>query len=302
MALVTFGNGARVLDADAVQPRLRQEPADQPTSPTRCRAAAPRWSKASTAAGTNCGRCPRPAVGPARHRAVHRRRLEQRAGHLRRHAGHRARAPDVRLPEATLRTPTARRGTTRRSRGCTTRRRAASPTRRYSVHGHATGTTPTTLPRRATTCRSTSCHAPSRSCGIPTTFPLQTSTLTVNGVPQIARDAGCGTSTRQRAVSGRGLEHQQRGAESGRDHRQRGARATTATTAIRIYTIGMGELVRYNLGTMPEKSERHPDARRQRHALARLQQRRSSKASTTSRRRRLTWARRSRRCRTRSSG
>ena len=30
---------------------------------------------------------------------------------------------------------------------------------------------------------------------------------------------------------------------------------TTATTAIRIYTIGMGELVRYMLGTVPETSE-----------------------------------------------
>jgi hypothetical protein len=30
---------------------------------------------------------------------------------------------------------------------------------------------------------------------------------------------------------------------------------TTGTYRIRIFTIGMGELVRYNLGTMPEKPE-----------------------------------------------
>ena len=70
---------------------------------------------------------------------------------------------------------------------------------------------------------------------------------------------------------------------------------------IRIYTIGMGELVRCSLGTRQEMSEdmlkriandkTSPDFNP-----------RSSKASTTSRRRRTTSARRSRRCRTRSSG
>ncbi len=33
------------------------------------------------------------------------------------------------------------------------------------------------------------------------------------------------------------------------------ARNDNGDYPIRIYTIGMGELVRYNLGTMPEKSE-----------------------------------------------
>ncbi|MEP6919094.1 MAG: hypothetical protein ABJC89_25865, partial [Acidobacteriota bacterium] len=33
------------------------------------------------------------------------------------------------------------------------------------------------------------------------------------------------------------------------------ARTDTGDYPIRIYTIGMGELVRYNLGTIPEKSE-----------------------------------------------
>jgi hypothetical protein len=33
------------------------------------------------------------------------------------------------------------------------------------------------------------------------------------------------------------------------------ARADAGDYRIRIYTLGMGELVRYNLGTMPEKPE-----------------------------------------------
>jgi hypothetical protein len=36
------------------------------------------------------------------------------------------------------------------------------------------------------------------------------------------------------------------------------ARNDTGDYRIRIYTIGMGELVRYNLGTMPEKPEDIP--------------------------------------------
>ena len=54
---------------------------------------------------------------------------------------------------------------------------------------------------------------------------------------------------------GGSVEHQQRRAQPRRDHRERSAQRQPATITIRIYTIGMGELVRYDLGTRPEKSE-----------------------------------------------
>ncbi len=78
------------------------------------------------------------------------------------------------------------------------------------------------------------------------------------------------------------------------------ARNDNGDYKIRIYTIGMGELVRYNLGTMPEKPEdilmriandkRSPDFNSG-----------SSRGSTTTRRPKRMSVRRSRRCRTRSS-
>jgi len=100
----------------------------------------------------------------------------------------------------------------------------------------------------------TSWHTHHRSGGIPTSFPLQTAALTVNGAAQSAR---------------RGLRNWNAGA--GRfpaeifniNNAARNLVEIIADTArndngdypIRIYTIGMGELVRYNLGTIPEKSE-----------------------------------------------
>ena len=97
-------------------------------------------------------------------------------------------------------------------------------------------------------------HTHRRSSGIPTAFDLQTSALTVNG-------------TRQDLV--RGLRHKH--VPSGRFPAQvfninnaarnlleiiaNEARNDNGDYKIRIYTIGMGDLVRYNLGTMPEKPE-----------------------------------------------
>ena len=73
------------------------------------------------------------------------------------------------------------------------------------------------------------------------------------------------------AVERRGLRQLERGADGqypaevfninnaatqpARDHRERSARNDNGDYKIRIYTIGMGELVRYNLGTMPETPE-----------------------------------------------
>jgi Flp pilus assembly protein TadG len=100
----------------------------------------------------------------------------------------------------------------------------------------------------------TSYHGYRRSSGIPSAFPLQTPDLKVNGSPQ---------------SSVRGLRH--KNAATGRfpaevfniNNAARNlleiianeARNDSGDYKIRIYTIGMGELVRYNLGTMPEQPE-----------------------------------------------
>ena len=77
---------------------------------------------------------------------------------------------------------------------------------------------------------------------------------------------------------------------------------TSGDYTIRIYTIGMGNLVRLQLGTRPETSESMlkriaNDATSPDYIVPRP----SSKASTTSPRPKRTSPRRSRRCRTRSS-
>ncbi len=100
----------------------------------------------------------------------------------------------------------------------------------------------------------TTWHTHHRSSGIPTSFPLQSSTLAVNGAPQNAV---------------RGLRHLD--GATGRypaevfniNNAARNVLEIIAAAArnddgdypIRIFTIGMGDLVRYNLGTMPETPE-----------------------------------------------
>ena len=101
----------------------------------------------------------------------------------------------------------------------------------------------------------TSAHTHRRSAGIPTSFPLQSASLRVNGAAQ---------------SSVRGLR--QRNPTTGRypaqvfniNNASRNLIEIIANEArndddgdyrIRIYTIGMGELVRYQLGTIPERSE-----------------------------------------------
>jgi Flp pilus assembly protein TadG len=100
-----------------------------------------------------------------------------------------------------------------------------------------------------------SLHTHRRSAGIPTSFPLQSSTLKVNGLPQTTRrglrdwDAGAGRYPAKvwniNNAARNLLEIIANEARSDDD----------GDYPIRIYTIGMGELVRYNLGTMPEKPE-----------------------------------------------
>jgi hypothetical protein len=100
-----------------------------------------------------------------------------------------------------------------------------------------------------------SAHTHHRSSGIPTSFPFQTSSLTVNGAAQSSarglRDQHPITGLYPAQVfninnAARNLvEIIADAARSDSDGDYR----------IRVYTIGMGELVRYNLGTIPEKPE-----------------------------------------------
>ena len=100
----------------------------------------------------------------------------------------------------------------------------------------------------------TSWQANHRSSGIPTTFPLQTSTLRVNGAAQDTvrglrhKDLGTGRYPAE-------VFNINNAARNLVEEVSDAARNDTGDYKIRIYTIGMGELVRYNLGTIPEKSE-----------------------------------------------
>jgi hypothetical protein len=103
----------------------------------------------------------------------------------------------------------------------------------------------------------TSTHAHGRAgVGTPTTYPLFSDTLKVNGVVQshASRRKLLGTPT-----GGRYPAHIRNTNNAARNLVEIIADAIRADTSgayrIRIYTIGMGELLRYNIGTMPEKPE-----------------------------------------------
>ncbi len=100
----------------------------------------------------------------------------------------------------------------------------------------------------------TSWHTHHRSPGIPTSFPLQTAALKVNGLPQSARRG----LRNWNAAAGRypaEVFNINNAARNLVEMIANEARNDNGDYRIRIFTIGMGELVRYNLGTMPEKSE-----------------------------------------------
>ena len=146
----------------------------------------------------------------------------------------------------------------------------------------------------------TSKHFFHRSPGIPTTFPLQTNTMKVDGQPQNTRRALRNFNAGQGKFPAE-VWNINNAARNLVEIIANEARSDNGDYRIRIYTIGMGELVRYDLGTRPEKSEDILKRDRQRRDVARLQPAISSKESITSRRRRPTSRRPSRRCRTRSS-
>jgi Mg-chelatase subunit ChlD len=101
----------------------------------------------------------------------------------------------------------------------------------------------------------TSAHVNHRSIGIPTTFPLQTSTLKVDGVPQ-------STARGLRNLSGgrypADIWNTNNAARNLLEIIANAARSEYPSAGdypIRVYTIGMGYLLKYNLGTRPELPE-----------------------------------------------
>jgi Flp pilus assembly protein TadG len=100
----------------------------------------------------------------------------------------------------------------------------------------------------------TSWHGFHRSAGIPTTFPLQTNALKVDGLPQNTRRP----LRNWNATAGRfpaEVWNINNAARNLVEIISNDVRNESGDYNIRIYTLGMGELVRYNLGTRPEKSE-----------------------------------------------
>jgi Flp pilus assembly protein TadG len=94
-----------------------------------------------------------------------------------------------------------------------------------------------------------------RSAGIPTTFPLQTNTINVDGAPQTSRRG----LINYNAAAGRYPADVRNINNSARNLLEIIAHAARTDTGgdypIRVYTIGMGELVRCPLGTRLERSE-----------------------------------------------
>jgi len=98
-------------------------------------------------------------------------------------------------------------------------------------------------------------HSYHRSSGIPTQFPLQSNTLTVNGSPQTtARPLTLFNTTLNKYPA---TAHNVRNAATNLTEIIANAARADSSGAypIRIYTLGMGALVTASLGTIPETSE-----------------------------------------------
>jgi hypothetical protein len=98
-------------------------------------------------------------------------------------------------------------------------------------------------------------HQHHRSLGIPTSFPFQSTTLTVDGTSQMAARGLMNFN----ATAGRYPAHVRNIRNAATNLVEIVADAARSDPdgdyPIRIYTIGMGELVRYQLGSRPETSE-----------------------------------------------
>ena len=151
------------------RPRVRQGQAEG----RRAQRAAGRHHRDGGRALSRLGRAAlgarRPAVRPARHRALHRRRVQQRPGLSTMRAGVAKGASAPRLPEAA---PGSRRPDRNnpQSQGLSRPKRARrAPARACTV---PTGTAPPRS-RSLPYLPLTSAHTHHRSAGIPTSFPLQ---------------------------------------------------------------------------------------------------------------------------------
>ena len=101
----------------------------------------------------------------------------------------------------------------------------------------------------------TSKHFFHRSSGIPDNFPLQTNAIKVDGQPQNVRRGLRNFNAGQNKYPAE-VWNINNAARNLLEIIGNAARNDAAGDyKIRIYTIGMGELVRYDLGTRPEKSE-----------------------------------------------
>jgi hypothetical protein len=100
-----------------------------------------------------------------------------------------------------------------------------------------------------------SLHTHHRSSGIPTTFPLQTNTLNVDGGAQSSRRGlmDFNTGVNRYPAHARNIRN---AATNLVEIIANAARAdTSGDYPIRIYAIGMGQLVQHLLGSRPESSE-----------------------------------------------
>jgi Flp pilus assembly protein TadG len=114
-------------------------------------------------------------------------------------------------------------------------------------------TVPTALPTWAKTLPAVSAHTHHRSSGIPTAFPLLSNTLKVEGTTQSAARPLRNMASGKYPSEIFNINNAARNlveiiADTARND-------TSGDYKIRIYTIGMGELVRLNLGTRLETSE-----------------------------------------------
>ena len=304
VSLLTFGNGAVGARRRCRRPRLRQgqgdrRRAEQPAGRQHehGRRAVSRLGRAALGAG-------RPAVRPARHRALHRRRVEQRAGQLRRGARPRPGAPHLRLPEELARSgrpdlgqPADRRPLRHRRRG------TASPSVGVTVvqlEQHLRGDRQLHAVRAVSAAHQLPRLSP--QLGHPDLVPAADRLAEGQRHRRSRARAACGTSTPAPAAIPAEVFNINNAARNLVEIIANAARNDTGDYTIRIYTIGMGELVRYKTRHAQEMSEDILKRIANDTHVARLQQQRSSKASTTSRRPRPTSGRRSRRSRTRSSG
>ena len=201
--------------------------------------------------------------------------------------GHRESAPHVGLPEAPPDPDGQTLGRSRTSTACTTPQTGsntgfASASDRVELEQLHTGQRGTSS-RRCRACRLTmmSWHTHHRSSGIPTSFPLVDECA--DGERRRAeRDAADAAprAVQRGPLSGRGLQHQQRRAQSRGDHRQPGAqrrRRRLPDPHLHDRHGRTGDAT--SSAPCPRAVDGHPQADGERPVVAGLQPRRSSKAS-----------------------